>query len=665
MFKKMGVRMKMILGFVLLYIVAIATSLTGIHGIKSTLEANAGLIKRQIPAALSLSALKEAQLFIMVSERALFVPGMKTSELIQEQYKSIDFGIKGSEKAVAAYDALQKDEEKTRMWNDLLEIKKQILEQDKKIVSLSKERDVLYAAGKDISSLEVQAIESEAVREILISRGIILKANDMINALIEKENQYTKTSLLGNVDDGKRAIRLMIILLIGGFILGFTASYLAAHSVMNILRAIKVQFKKVVAEVIEGRLSARADAMETNWEFREITEGLNNTLDAVTTPLNVAANYIDKISNGNMPPVITEQYKGDFNIIINNLNILINTLNDITAKAQLIANGDLTIDLKMRSDNDVMISSLKGMVKSTASIISEFQTAANNISASSQQMSSTSQTLSQGASEQASSAEEVSSSMEEMAANIQQNNENARTTEKIALSASEEILKVNEAADATLKYMRDIADKVSIIGEIARQTNILALNAAVEAARAGEHGKGFAVVAAEVRKLAERSQVAAVEIENLTKNSVRATEDSGNLLSTIAPDINKTAKLVQEIAAASDEQTSGAEQVNNAIQQLNNVTQQNAAAAEEMATSSEELASQAQQLIEMISYFKLETTNEIRRFGAVSERNVTTKKSTYSFEENPKVKKKESYSFQKGININMGKDNMDANFDKF
>jgi methyl-accepting chemotaxis protein len=340
-------------------------------------------------------------------------------------------------------------------------------------------------------------------------------------------------------------------------------------------------------------------------------------------------------------------------------------LNDIIAKAKLVADGDLMVDLKKRSEKDELLQSLTDMVKSTANIIAEFQTAANNISSSSEQMSSTSQQMSQGASEQASSAEEVSSSMEQMAANIQQNTENAQQTEKIALNAADGINRVNDASDQTLKYMQEIADKVSIIGEIARQTNILALNAAVEAARAGEHGKGFAVVAAEVRKLAERSQVSAVEIDTLTKNSVRATEESGKLLAAIAPEIGKTAKLVQEIAAASIEQNSGADQVNSAIQQLNQVTQQNAAASEEMATSSEELAGQAQQLMEMISFFKLDSGTKTKK-STGTEKTKTTQHANIPAANVSTPKHQElTTKVKKGISINMGKDNHDSNYERF
>ena len=464
---------------------------------------------------------------------------------------------------------------------------------------------------------------------------------------------------------GKARTAIIIAIIIGVGIAILLGLYVGGD-IQKTIKSINQQIKEVVDSVLDGKLSTRADIMKTDFEYREITVGYNRTLDAVVLPFKVAVEYLSKIARGDMPPVITEQYKGDFGIIINSLNALIVSLNEIIEKAKLVASGDLTVDLKKRSENDELMQSLTEMVRSTAAIIAEFQNAANNISVSSQQMSSTSQTMSQGASEQASSAEEVSSSMEQMAANIQQNTENAQQTEKIALHSAEDINKVNDASYQTLSYMRDIADKVSIIGEIARQTNILALNAAVEAARAGEHGKGFAVVAAEVRKLAERSQASAVEIDALTRNSVRATEEAGKLLAAIAPEISRNAKLVQEIAAASIEQNSGADQVNNAIQQLNHVTQQNAAASEEMATSSEELAGQAQQLIEMISFFKLsnepsEQKTLKRKVQAVAENNFISEPPV----KETKSKTESRITIKKGINLNLGPDKFDKDFERF
>lgn len=278
--------------------------------------------------------------------------------------------------------------------------------------------------------------------------------------------------------------------------------------------------------------------------------------------------------------------------------------------ATTIADGDVSLSLEQsylnRKDEIGELSrALQKMADKLREIVESIVAGSNNIASASEQTSSTAQELSQGANEQASSVEEVSSTMEQMTSNIQQNSDNAQQTDKIATFSSEGIKSVATASQKSLTSIKNISDKIGIINDIAFQTNILALNAAVEAARAGEHGRGFAVVAAEVRKLAERSKLAANEIVELAKSSVQVTEEAGRLMLTIIPEIDKTAKLVQEIAAASLEQNNGSIQINNAIQQLNTITQQNASASEEMASNAEELTSQADQLRDVVSYFKL------------------------------------------------------------
>jgi len=379
-----------------------------------------------------------------------------------------------------------------------------------------------------------------------------------------------------------------------------TQSYLRTRAAVKALVADATQLSDAATQ---GKLATRADASRHEGEFRRIVQGVNDTLDAVIGPLNVAARYVDQIAKGEMPPVITDQYHGDFNTIKNNLNLLIGAMNEITAAAEQVAGGDLTVSLRERSTGDKLMLALQAMVAGLTQTVSDIRSIASEVAAASQSISTASIQVSKGASSQAAAAEEASSSMEQMVSNIKQNADNAQQTDKIATKSATDAQESGKSVLEAVLAMKEIASKISIIEEIARQTNLLALNAAIEAARAGEHGKGFAVVAAEVRKLAERSQKAAGEINQLSASTLTVSETSGGMLEKLVPDIQRTAELVQEISAASKEQDTGAEQINKALQQLETVIQQNASAAEEMASTTEELTGQSEQLVSALSFF--------------------------------------------------------------
>jgi len=322
----------------------------------------------------------------------------------------------------------------------------------------------------------------------------------------------------------------------------------------------------------KGRLETRVDAARHQGEYRNIIEGLNRTMDAVVDPINDVKRVMAAVERGDLGQSIDAEYQGDFGALQASVN---NTLAKLSAT------------------------------------IAQVNTSAGELSNASTQVSATSQLLSQATSEQAASLEQTTSAMEQMSASIAQNTDNAKT-DAIARQSAADALAGGEAVRSTVTAMKSIAGKISIIDDIAYRTDLLALNAAIEAARAGEHGKGFAVVAAEVRKLAERSQIAAQEIGELASSSVETAERAGSLFETMLPSIRKTADLVGEITAASEEQTTGADQISQAMAQLNTVTQQNAATAEELSATAEEMNAQAENLNELMAQFTLAGNDQAR-----------------------------------------------------
>ncbi|GAB4256227.1 MAG: hypothetical protein Kow0065_04860 [Methylomicrobium sp.] len=318
---------------------------------------------------------------------------------------------------------------------------------------------------------------------------------------------------------------------------------------------------------VEGRLEARADASKHQGDYRKIVEGINATMDAVIGPLGEVRRILSAMEQGDMTQQIDERYKGQLE------------------------------ELRKAANNTV---------KKLGQTVSEVVEAAVSLNRASEQIRSTSQALSEAASEQAANVEETSASIEQMTGRIDQNAENAKMTDTTADKAAHEADQGGLAVKQTIAAMKTIADKIGIIDDIAYQTNMLALNAAIEAARAGDHGKGFAVVAAEVRKLAEHSQVAAQEIGELAESSVNTAENAGKMLDEIVPGIARTSALVRQIADASREQSAGVQQVNLTMAQINKITQQNATVSEELAGTAQDMTQRIEQLQQLMSFFRVD-----------------------------------------------------------
>jgi len=338
-----------------------------------------------------------------------------------------------------------------------------------------------------------------------------------------------------------------------------------------------------------------------------IVRNLNAVLGAEPA---AAAQVLQRVAQGDFKvDVITRQ--GDETSLMMSVKRLVSasgdSIDDVARVLGAVSEGDLT--QKIEKNYQGAYADLKEYVNNTvdklSQVVTEVNSSAEALAGASEEVSATAQSLSQASSEQAAGVEETSASIEQMTASISQNTDNAKITDGMATRAAAEASEGGEAVKATVAAMKQIAQKIGIIDDIAYQTNLLALNAAIEAARAGEHGKGFAVVAAEVRKLAERSQVAAQEIGTVASSSVELAEKAGHLLDQMVPNIRKTSDLVQEITAASEEQSSGVGQINAAVSQLSQTTQQNASSSEELAATAEEMSSQAEQLQQTMSFFKL------------------------------------------------------------
>ncbi len=379
----------------------------------------------------------------------------------------------------------------------------------------------------------------------------------------------------------------------------------ALNAMIRQLSRFSQEMDRLVTSVQEGKLSSRGNTETFSGGWSELVVGVNHLIDAFVAPISMTARYIERIAQGDVPEKITDTYNGDFNEIKENLNMLVGAINDITLLAENMAAGDLTVEITERSQQDTLMRAMNKMLNKVNMVVLQVKGAAETVASGSQELRTNSEELSQGTIQQAAAMEEASASMEEMSANIKQNADNALQTEKIALQSARYAEESSNVVAETVTAMQQIAQKISIIQEIADQTRMLSLNATIEAARAQEHGKAFSVVASEVRKLSDITKSAAEEINNLASSSVAVAENAGKMLAKLVPNIHKTAELIQEISAASNEQSMGSDQINHAVQQLDQITQQNTFASEQMSSMAEILASQAEQLRQTMLFFTI------------------------------------------------------------
>ena len=427
---------------------------------------------------------------------------------------------------------------------------------------------------------------------------------DLIRRIAARNDEYARTfaDIVRLVGDGQTAAATEKSL---------TASDAVAERMLAELRElIEVDSTSVNQHAQEARTTvANARAfMLSVVVLGVLAAGLLGTFlsRSVSRPVVEATLLSERLARGDLPATIEVRTRDETGRMMAAMQAMVTSLRGATDSVRRVAEGDFTITVTPRSDEDLLLKSLSAMVSNLTRVIGDVRAGTSTVMAAAEQLSSTAQSLSQGTSEQAASVEQTTSSLEQMSASITQNAENSKVMEQMAVRGAADAKASGTTVDATVEAMTSIAQKISIIEEIAYQTNLLALNAAIEAARAGEQGRGFAVVATEVRKLAERSQAAAKEISAVADGSVETARRSGEQLKVLVPSIEKTAELVQEVSAASAEQSSGVDQMNRAMGQVDAVTQRNASSAEELASTAEELSGQAEALAQVMTYFKLD-----------------------------------------------------------
>jgi methyl-accepting chemotaxis protein len=600
MFKNLKIGTRLIGGFGFILVLMITVAVLGIMRLGYLNDGVNSLINDRYPKVIAATDMVRAQNMINQINRNLQIVSDpveidKQRARREEQFKLID------EKQKYLADTIQTEE-------------------GKRVLATIAAKEENFRSMVDKLKLLNQSGDKQGSMNLLYGEGRLVSDDfvQSIRDLITYQDKLMQQSGVEAQDTYSEARVLLISLTVGALVVGLVIALWMTRSITRPMS----ESVAVATAIAAGDLSSKieVDSKDETGQLKAAMKSMQDNLSGVVGEIRdivAAANRGD--FNSKMSLSGKAGYTKDLAELLNQLSDTVDTaFKDTIYVAEALERGDLTrsVTRDYQGAFDQVKQSLNNTVAKLAQTISEVNATTDTIASATQQVSSTAQSLSQASSEQAASVEETTASVEEMAASINRNTDNAKVADGMSADGSRKAAEGGVAVNQTVTAMKDIAQKIGIIDDIAYQTNLLALNAAIEAARAGEHGKGFAVVAAEVRKLAERSQVAAQEIGQLASNSVGMAEQAGKLLDEIVPATKKTAELVQEITATSQEQSAGVTQVNAAMGQLNQITQQNASASEELAATAEEMSGQANNLQQLMSFFNLGNGHQATRTAA-------------------------------------------------